>query len=112
MYKVIINKSKTKLFVNDLTSYLILVNLHVIKDRGFYYGTWFDIDELDNITDEFVIELYNGWDAQILKKLKEVVSLADCYSNPLMNDGGGTKLCYDILDSVRPLIKKLENSII
>ena len=78
----------------------------------FYYGTWFDVDELDNLTDEFILESYNGWDEQILTKLKEIKEIADWYSNPLANDAGGSKLCDEILDAVKPLIKKISDSMI
>lgn len=113
MTKLIINKKKTSLFVKDLETYCRLVKLHVIKDTGFYYGTWFAIDDLDNLTiDEFTIEFYNGWDEQILTKLKEIKEIADWYSNPLANDAGGSKLCDEILEAVNPLIKKISDSMI
>ena len=113
MTKLIINKKKTKLFVKDIETYCRLVKLHVIIDTGFYFGSWFAIDDLDNLTiDEFTLDFYNGWDDQILTKLKEIKEIADWYSNPLANDAGGSKLCDEILDVVKPLIKKISDSMI
>ena len=37
----------------------------------------FAIDDLDNLTiDEFTLEFYNGWDDQILTKLKEIKEIS------------------------------------
>ena len=52
------------------------------------------------------------WDIQILDKLKDIQNIADAYSNPFANDAGGSKLCDEILDVVKPLIKKLSDSMI